>query len=43
MAQEFRKFDLQSPWEMFPAHRAEAIGVEEIPLSQGAKSEPEKK
>ena len=21
MAQEFRKFDFESPWEQFPAHR----------------------
>lgn len=35
MAQEFRKFDLQSPWEQFPAHRAESLPVEEIPLSEG--------
>jgi len=35
MAQEFRKFDLQSPWEQFPNHRAEALPIEEIPLSPG--------
>ena len=22
LAQEFRKFDLESPWEQFPAHRS---------------------
>ena len=35
LAQEFRKFDLQSPWEQFPAHRAEALPVEEVPLTEG--------
>ena len=34
LSQEFRKFDLQSPWEQFPAHRAEAFPVEEIPLKK---------
>ena len=49
MTQEFRKFDLETPWEQFPLHREDAAPVEEIPLSQGfetpaaKKSEPEAK
>lgn len=31
LAQEFRKFELTSPWEQFPAYR-EAAEVKEIPL-----------
>lgn len=38
LAQEFRKFDLQTPWETFPAHRPEAFPIEDIPLVQ--KEEP---
>ncbi|KAI1285250.1 NADH dehydrogenase [ubiquinone] iron-sulfur protein 3, mitochondrial [Halotydeus destructor] len=39
LAQEFRKFELESPWEQFPAHRAEAFPVQDIPISQGKKEE----
>jgi NADH dehydrogenase (ubiquinone) Fe-S protein 3 len=39
LAQEFRKFDLQSPWEIFPAHR-EAPRIENVPV---AAPPPEKK
>jgi NADH dehydrogenase (ubiquinone) Fe-S protein 3 len=35
MSQEFRKFDLQSPWEVFPAYRPEAFPIEEVPLTEG--------
>lgn len=31
MAQEFRKFDLGSPWEVFPAHRASADEPKKVP------------
>lgn len=31
LAQEFRKFDLESPWEQFPAHRAKPA-AEDVPL-----------
>lgn len=41
LTQEFRKFELQSPWEMFPAFR-DANPVEEIPLP-GEKKSDEKK
>ena len=36
LAQEFRKFDLDSPWEVFPNFRKEALtsGYEEIPVNQ---------
>jgi len=42
MTQEFRKFDLQSPWEVFPAHRPEALPIEEIPLTEGQAPEAKK-
>lgn len=34
MAQEFRKFDLESPWEQFPAFRDETVaaGYLDVPL-----------
>ena len=35
MTQEFRKFDLQSPWETFPAYR-EALPLTNIPLPNNA-------
>ncbi|MFH4974789.1 hypothetical protein AB6A40_001498 [Gnathostoma spinigerum] len=36
LAQEFRKFDLETPWETFPAFRNASItsGYEEIPLKK---------
>lgn len=35
MAQEFRKFDLKSPWEQFPAHRtSQQSFVKEIPVGE---------
>lgn len=37
MAQEFRKFDLQSPWENFPAHREEIEAAQQSQLPQGDK------
>ena len=47
LAQEFRKFDLETPWETFPANPPRAIPAEEIPLvtgttEQGKKSESTK-
>lgn len=33
LAQEFRKFDLESPWEQFPAHRS-LPAAEEVPLDK---------
>ena len=35
LAQEFRKFDLETPWEVFPEGRAKEIPVEDIPLMEG--------
>ena len=29
MAQEFRRFDFQTPWENFPAHRKEIEAAQE--------------
>ena len=42
MTQEFRKFDLQSPWEQFPNYRAETLPVEEIPLPDTSGKEAKK-
>jgi len=42
MTQEFRKFDLQSPWQTFPNFRVETLPVEEIPLPQTSKEEAKK-
>jgi len=42
MTQEFRKFDLQSPWEQFPNYRVETNPVEEIPLPEQNKTEAKK-
>lgn len=33
LAQEFRKFDLESPWEQFPAHRS-LPAAEEVPIDK---------
>ena len=44
LAQEFRRFDNNSPWEAFPAHRDS--NVSEVPLDQieaGKAEEGEKK
>ncbi|XP_062917868.1 NADH dehydrogenase [ubiquinone] iron-sulfur protein 3, mitochondrial [Mobula hypostoma] len=38
-AQEFRKFDLNSPWEVFPAHRKPA----ELPKLDAGETKPETK
>jgi len=38
MAQEFRKFEYNSPWEMFPAYRPKP-DVEEVPLASGKEEE----
>ncbi|XP_074604771.1 NADH:ubiquinone oxidoreductase core subunit S3 [Brevipalpus obovatus] len=35
LAQEFRRFDLETPWEVFPESRAKEIAPEEIPLMEG--------
>lgn len=35
LAQEFRKFDLETPWDVFPEHRAQEVPVEEVPLMEG--------
>lgn len=37
MAQEFRRFDFQTPWENFPEHRLERQEVEQQQLSTGDK------
>lgn len=45
MTQEFRKFDLSTPWEQFPAHRAaEAIPPPSVPesLESGGQKEEKK-
>ncbi|XP_010084920.1 PREDICTED: NADH dehydrogenase [ubiquinone] iron-sulfur protein 3, mitochondrial, partial [Pterocles gutturalis] len=39
LSQEFRKFDLNSPWEAFPAHRA---APEPLKIEPGAKKEDAK-
>ena len=31
MAQEFRRFDFQTPWENFPAHRKKVEALPEQP------------
>ena len=38
LAQEFRKFDLQSPWEQFPRHR----DAEPTPLLEAEQNEEKK-
>ncbi len=40
MTQEFRKFDLETPWETFPAFRDASItsGYEKIELEKAATS-----
>ncbi|XP_054164833.1 NADH dehydrogenase [ubiquinone] iron-sulfur protein 3, mitochondrial-like [Oppia nitens] len=43
MTQEFRKFDLQSPWEQFPNYRdVETLPVEDVPLPQTDAKQSEK-
>ena len=37
MAQEFRRFDFQTPWENFPAHREEIEAAQQSQLPQGDK------
>lgn len=39
LSQEFRKFDLNSPWEAFPAYRA---APEPLKIEAGAKKEDAK-
>lgn len=39
MAQEFRRFDFQTPWENFPAHREEIEAAQQSQLPQGDKPE----
>lgn len=41
LTQEFRKFDLQSPWETFPNYR-EVNPVQAIPLPEESKEEEKK-
>ena len=43
LAQEFRKFDLGSPWEVFPAHRTLAGEPEPTVAAPPKKEEPPKK
>ncbi|XP_076321420.1 NADH dehydrogenase [ubiquinone] iron-sulfur protein 3, mitochondrial-like [Tachypleus tridentatus] len=43
LAQEFRKFDLATPWETFPADRADRSPVEVIDAPKESKPEEEKK
>ena len=38
MAQEFRRFDFQTPWENFPAHREDKQDVQQQ-LPTGEKTE----
>lgn len=40
LAQEFRRFTLESPWEQFPLHRPEAYPSEDIPLTKGQREPP---
>lgn len=42
MTQEFRKFDLQSPWETFPNYRTQTLPVEDIPLPKDNTEEAKK-
>lgn len=44
LAQEFRKFDLKTPWEVFPAFRNESItaGYEQINLENPVNEEVKK-
>lgn len=37
MAQEFRRFELSTPWEQFPNFRNNSSPVEEIPLEKEKK------
>ena len=39
MAQEFRRFDFETPWENFPAHRKELEAEQQNQLPQGDKPE----
>ena len=41
MTQEYRKFDLSSPWEQFPLHRQPKAG-EAIPPAQDPPSQDKK-
>nr|CAG4644246.1 EOG090X0BXY [Lepidurus arcticus] len=40
LAQEFRKFDLSSPWETFPNYNQIAAPAEDIPLANSAAQPP---
>ncbi|XP_023225377.1 NADH dehydrogenase [ubiquinone] iron-sulfur protein 3, mitochondrial-like [Centruroides sculpturatus] len=42
LTQEFRKFDLNTPWETLPAYRLEAPPSTELPLHAGVESEEKK-
>jgi NADH dehydrogenase (ubiquinone) Fe-S protein 3 len=42
MAQEFRKFDYNSPWEQFPAFRNQLPQSEEVPVGQIDEGEEKK-
>lgn len=35
LAQEFRKFDLQTPWQQFPDHERKVHEIEDVPLTEG--------
>lgn len=43
LAQEFRKFQLETPWEQFPSFRSAAAGTEEVPISIEDQKPEEKK
>lgn len=43
LSQEFRKFDLSSPWEQFPNFRDAPPAIEDVPLDKPAGGEPPKK
>lgn len=34
LAQEFRKFELGSEWEQFPAHRDRDVSVKQVPAGE---------
>jgi len=43
LTQEFRKFDLSSPWEQFPNFRDAPPAIEDVPIDKPPQAEPPKK
>ena len=39
LAQEFRKFNLETPWEVFSDYKQKSQHIEDIALSQGKKNQ----